>query len=210
MGVWYSKTKLSTLYIDALKDKVQSISLGWYKQYSQPRCFQSSSCHILNMNEKLSVVIYCCLKPLRVSGLFFSPASLHCLDSHRWFSLEVSHIVEIKWHMGLKSTDALLGWVSKKWLLLTCLICFSMAFLSVCLWFGFLQHGSLRVTTYIPWRLVSRERKQKVNQLRVYSELSQGTWAFSIGQSYHRVFPDQIHIQIDGGSGLCCRKACRV
>ena len=62
-GCWYSRAKLSALYIDALKDKVQSIPLGWRSsaQYSQPRCFQSSSCHILNMNEKLSVVIYCCL-----------------------------------------------------------------------------------------------------------------------------------------------------
>ena len=111
-GCWYSKAKLSTLYIDALKDKVQSIFLGWRPsaQYSQPRCFQSSSCHILNMNEKLSVVINCCLKPLQNSvAYFFSPASLHCLGSPRWFSLEVSHIVEIRWHKGLKSTDAPIG-----------------------------------------------------------------------------------------------------
>lgn len=119
-GCWYSRAKLSTLYIDALKDKVQSISLGWRPsaQYSQPRYFQSSSCHILNMNEKPSVVIYCCLtNHSRIQWLILFLLPL-CFA---WAHLGGSSVKSLT---SLKSSSTwdwsqlmlLFGWVSKKWL----------------------------------------------------------------------------------------------
>lgn len=67
-----------------------------------------------------------------------------------------------------------------------------MAFLSVCLWFGLHAVWHLSVTTYIPWRLVSKRKKAEGVEpvkgvLRTGYEVLEPS---SIGQSYHRVFPD--------------------
>jgi len=87
-----------------------------------------------------------------------------------------------------------------------------MAFLSVCLWFGLLQHGSLRVTTYIPWRLVSKRKKAEGAEpvkgvLRTVTEHLSLTLLVKAITKCSQI---QIQIQIDGRSGLCCRKACKV
>lgn len=125
----------------------------------------------------------------------------------------------LKFLISLKSSGTrdwsqlmlLLGWVSRNGFLLTCSICFSMAFLSVCLWFGLLQHGSLRVTTYIPWRLVSKRKKAEgaLDQLSVLRTVTGHLSLPLLVRAITECSQIQIH-QIDGRSGLCCRKACRV